>query len=83
MARRVQAIPDFIQANGAPDMVVLSSTLWDLARLHDHTNHTLSGMLAPDVLKDWIDSLHGIMDLIEVPLLAPFLARLSHSVRAL
>lgn len=68
----MQAIPEFHENYGVPDMVVLSSTLWDLARLHDHTNDTVSGMLSPEVLKDWIDSLHAIMDLIEVPL-HPFL----------
>lgn len=63
----MQAVSQFSKKYGVPDMVVLSSTLWDLARLHDRTNHTVSGMLAPEVLKEWIDSVHAIMDLVKVP----------------
>eukprot|EP00884_Botryococcus_braunii_P000149 jgi/Botrbrau1/10134/Bobra.0191s0007.1 len=56
---------EFEKKFGPPGMVILSTILWDIARLHDHTNLTHAGLLSEETLNGWIVDVQDLMRRIE------------------
>jgi hypothetical protein len=64
----LQAFEEFEAEQGeSPDMVVMSTILWDLARLSDHTMYlTEYHILPPSVLESWMGDVSNMLAFIEV-----------------
>jgi hypothetical protein len=64
----LQAFKDFMDEVGeSPNMVVVSTILWDLARLYDHTTYmTDFPIFPPFIVESWMKDVGSMLSFIEV-----------------
>ena len=59
-----------VPRDGTPSIVVLETTIWDIAGIVFRKEHQKQRYLPSQVLYDWVEHVAAVMDIIEVGLIS-------------